>query len=297
MNIFLISNWHFMNEEIWEKLESSENAIEDLYSILLDSYLTIMKDTFFNDEKHLNDGRVKQYWDLVGASNDKVLARGEFYKLPPPPNEKYAIDIIENYYQSLLENDYRIANKYRDFLKDFLQKFGVRYFITKPCKLTITIEGLLATEYDYIKYLSENSRSPSRKQLIKIFENHLVKINEPDEENNCIANSIKLIEHFILDTISKKKNITLQGRQRTLGYAIKECIDIFPSTSAKESLKKYYDFTNEYPNIRHVGEDSCVIRDLNKSDALLALSLAVAYSVFLTQNYEDIIYGKYIKIK
>jgi len=216
--------------------------------------------------------------------------------LPLTITEKDAVNISEGYYYSLAECDGNLADEYRDLLRDFLIKYNIRYFMSPPCTLILTIEGLLATEYDYIKHLSETSGSGSRKQLIEIMQNHLMKIDTPDEENNCIASCIKLIEHFSIDRASEKLSKPLEGWQRTLGHALSECRDLFPSESARDSLKRYYNFTNEYPNIRHIGDDACVIRNLNKSDGLLALSLAVAYSTFLIQNHEDILYGNYVKI-
>ena len=299
MSIFLLPNWQLMNSEILPRLEDSENAIKDLYPALLDTYLDVIKDVFLMEEGGTIEEiemKKSEYWDLVTAVNDIERAREQFYKLPLTITEKDAVNISERYYYSLAERDDNLADEYRDLLRDFLIKYNIRYFVSNPCKLILTIEGLLATEYDYIKHLSETSGSGSRKQLIEIMQNHLMKIDTPDEENNCIASCIKLIEHFIFDRASEKLSKPLRGGQRTLGYAMNKCPDLFPSESARDSLKSYYNFANEYPNVRHVGDDACVVRDLNKSDGLLALSLAVAYSAFLIQNHEDILYGNYVKI-
>ncbi|MFC1786809.1 hypothetical protein ACFLY8_02085 [Halobacteriota archaeon] len=298
MSIFLLHNWLLLNEEIIPKLEESENLIDDFYPVLLDTYLTNVKEAWISEEgktiKEIEDNQ-KEYWDLVGAVNDRERARDEFYKLQNPQTEKDAVSIIEGYHAALKDYSDPLANEYKKLLNNFLIKYNIRYIICEPCTLILTIEGLLATEYDYVKHLAQNSGSRSRKQLMGVLQNNLMKIETADEERNCISNSVKLIEHFLLEKASRMLSRSFIGRQRTLGYVLSQCPNLFPSQDAKDSLIKYYKFTNDYPNIRHVGNDGCFVRDLNKSDGLLALSLAVSYAAFSTQNYEDILYGSYIK--
>ena len=190
---------------------------------------------------------------------------------------------------------------YGDFAEDDTVDIPFNTFTSDDPSASVTITDFVDTDIHIHKDggLVQRNHSDGITVTINldgITGNHLVKIDTPDEENNCIANCIKLIEHFIFDRASEKLPKPLEGRQKTLGYALNECPDLFPSKSARDSLKRYYNFTNEYPNIRHIGDDACVIRDLNKSDGLLAISLAVAYSAFLIQNHEDILYGNYVKI-
>ncbi len=287
MSIFILYNWQIMNNEIWPRLEESENAIDDLYCVLLNTYLEKQKDAFFKEvgTKEEIQEKTDYYWDLVGAANDIERAKNEFYEVPPPSTEVEVITIVEGYYDSLLEYNDILAEEYKSYLKNFLLKYNVRYRICDPCKLTLTLEGLLSTQLDYIKYLASFS-GRSKIDSIKILENHLRQIESPFEEHNCINNSIKLIEHFLYDITQKN----------TLGQALDHSKTLFPSESARNSLKDYYEFANSYPNIRHIGLEKNAKRDLNKSDGILAISLAIAYSAFITQNYDAILYGKYIKL-
>jgi hypothetical protein len=50
------------------------------------------------------------------------------------------------------------------------------------------------------------------------------------------------------------------------------------------SLKDFYKFTSDYPNIRHAGTPGSRLRDLKKDDALLAVTLALAFGLFVYDN-------------
>jgi len=299
MSIFLSLNWHSLKEEIWLKMEESEYVFPELYMELMRVYLNVMKDEFFPlddistvesyDERRRIEEKKELFEDLETKAADLDLVRDTFFNLPILPNEKKAVKIVENIFESLYEYNENLAEEYVDLLKLFLLKYNIRYSICDPCKLSLTPEGYLATEFNYIKYLSQGVRA--KEEIIEMIENSLNNIENLNEENHCIDQSIKLIENFLLE----KTVEDIPEQNRSLSYMINRCGDLFPTESVRESLKNYYSFSNQYPNIRHIGDERHRIRNLNKSDGLLAISLAIAYSAFLTQNYEDVYYGEYIK--
>lgn len=275
MSIFLLPNWKIMLDDICIKLENSKYSIDDLYPVLLQTYLEKLKSKDLDDENS----------PLFNAINDIERAIEEFHKLPPPPTEIDAVNIVEAFYDSLYDSDEKLAEEYKNYLKDFLFKYNIRYCVCPPCKLSLTIAGLLSTQFDYIKYFARISGPSSRIECIKILEEHLREIHRSHEEHHCINDSIKLIEYHLYD----------KTRQSTLGEAVDKSNSLFPHEALKNSLKEYYRFSNEYPNIRHMGFQDTVKRNLNKSDGILALSIAIAYSAFIIQNQDAILYGNYIK--
>ena len=50
MSMFLLHNWHIINNEIAAKLEESKNAIDDLYCVLLTTYLINLEGYYFDEE-------------------------------------------------------------------------------------------------------------------------------------------------------------------------------------------------------------------------------------------------------
>ncbi|MEI6102982.1 MAG: hypothetical protein WCP70_03460 [Methanothrix sp.] len=289
MSMFLLHNWHIINNEIAAKLEESKNAIDDLYCVLLTTYLINLEDYYFKEEGRTEEDLInhkKIFSDLQSAANDISSARSGFYNAPIPPTEEDTINIFEGYYNYILENNEVLAEEYVEYLKYFLAKYNIRYRLFPPCKLTLSLEGLLWTQMNYIKHFAEITGSQSRIDCIKMLEHHINKIDSSYEEIYCIEDSIKLIEHFLYE----------RTKENTLGKALDKSGTIFPSNLAKESLEKYYEFTNKHPNVRHIGSYEPPIRDLNKSDALLAFSLAIAYSAFIIQDHDAILYGRYAKI-
>lgn len=276
MSIFLLPNWKMMIKDICIKLESSKNSIDDLYPVLLRTHLEQLKSEDLENENST----------LFNAINNIEIAIKEFYKLPLPPTEIDAVKIVEAYYNSLYESDEKLAEEYKNYLGSFLLQYNIRYCVCPPCKLSLTLAGLLSTQFDYIKYLSKITGPSSRMECIKILEKHSREIERSYEENHCIDDSIKLIEYFLYD----------KTKQSTLGEAVDHSDILFPHESVKNSIKNYYDFSNDYPNIRHIGSPKSAKRSLNKSDGILALSIAIAYSAFIIQNHEAILSGNYIKI-
>jgi hypothetical protein len=85
-----------------------------------------------------------------------------------------------------------------------------------------------------------------------------------------------LLEGIIVDR-------TTNGEQ-TLGRAIAGCELLFPHKAMIESVKNFYKFFNDYPNLRHPGTNLQKLRELKKDDAVLSIWFAVMFSSYLAND-------------
>ena len=102
------------------------------------------------------------------------------------------------------------------------------------------------------------------------------RLDENEIEKNCIRIASNLLEGIIVDKTT--------NNQRTLGRAIDGCIELFPHRAVLESVKKFYNFVNDYPNLRHAGTEVNRIRALTKDDAVLSIWFALMFSCYLANN-------------
>lgn len=255
---FLIgSNWEKLNREVWNSLEKSVHAPSDLYIELL---------RFFYGELHIDPN--------VEALNDQELAREEFRKFQVPPNELSCVSILEGFYDVLKQFSNKLAESYRSKLSRFLTEHNIRYHLTPDCRFELSLQGLLVTQYTHLSSSIVNRQD--RIECLKELETSLSRLNDRDEERNCIRIASNLLEGLVVDRTNRSGI--------TLGKALDLCNDLFPHDSLKECVKNIYRFSCDYPNIRHPGTPSSRRRALKKDDALLLIALTLGLSSFISNS-------------
>ncbi|KXK14730.1 MAG: hypothetical protein UZ14_CFX002001008 [Chloroflexi bacterium OLB14] len=70
------------------------------------------------------------------------------------------------------------------------------------------------------------------------------------------------------------------NRNETLGKAC-EALSIWPHAAIKDSIKNLYKFCSDYPSLRHSGNPSSKIRDLESKDTMLVSLLLISFSGYL----------------
>jgi len=256
---FLIkTHWENLNKKIFGGLEESVAAPYDMYIELL---------------RYLNDKHgFEASWEEL---NNPELARKKFFQFPNPKNETTCISILEAFYETLSQFNTEIAQKYYSKLSQYLEWHNLRYKLTAQCKFRLSLTGLLSTQYSCLqKSISERL---DRNDCLRELENTLSKLNDTDEEKNCIRIASNLLEGLILD---KAK---ISGTTLTVG--LNRCPpDLFPHNSLKDCVSNIYRFSCDYPNIRHPGNPANRIRALKKDDALLIITLALGLSSFISND-------------
>jgi hypothetical protein len=254
---FLIKrNWKTLNKTIWTKLEKRKSAPQDMYIELLR----------FARRRLSIEVDVATY-DALG---DAKLARDEFFRLTEPENESKCVELLEGFYSVLQEFKPGIAAAYKEELRGFIEERNLRYVVSDDCRLLVSIQGLLLSTYAKLrKAVAANTHI---QQGFNRLEDSVTRLKQvADEERTCISVAANFLEGVACDRTT--------NRADTLSRAIDGC-DL-PHQALKDCVKDFYRFASDYPHIRHAGRPSSQLRPLKKDDALLAMTLALAFGAYV----------------
>jgi len=164
---------------------------------------------------------------------------------------------------------------YEQKLQRFIEKHMLPYRLdTNPMRLTPLLPADLEAKYHALRKRIDGDVHLSA--ALRSFENAWSRQSEEwDQENGgrAILCAIQLAEG-----VSKAAT---GNQDETFGQVLNRLIrdNRFPSNHLSSILQKAYDFTNKYPNIRHVpGEPACVKRELMPADALVSALVLIGFS-------------------
>lgn len=214
--------------------------------------------------------------------NDPKLAKVDFKNKIAPVDEKTCIALLEEFYNTLSGmTEKRIGKEYQNLLEKFIRQHNLRYFVTTDCKIRLSLIGLIISQYEVLK--KSVSSKPLRKHSLESLDKNVGLFNEDVAEENCIRVANNLLEGILHD-----KGIEIRGRLDSdrISEALGACRNCFPHTALLESVQRFCKFSNDYPNIRHGGEenDQTFIRYIKKEDAILALSYTILLTSYIAEN-------------
>ena len=256
-HFLLRTNWALLWREIWIPLSKKPDAPVDLF---VELYRFRMK-------KNGLDAKIE-------VINDPKLAKKEFKRLTCPSEEKGCVELLEGFMDVLTEFNDNIPQEYASLLKNFIERYNLRYIMTPSSKLKMSLPGLLVSQYSTLK--KGLAQSQGLLDCLRELENNIGNLSDDDIERNCIRIASNLLEGVV---VGKSTN-----GQTTLGQAIPGCIGLFPHRAVVESVKNFYKFFNDYPNLRHPGRNAEKIRELKKDDAVLSIWFAVIFASYLSNN-------------
>ncbi len=206
--------------------------------------------------------------------NDPQRARQEFFGLPAPNSEHECVKLLEEYYRVLSTLNVPVAGYYKQELKNFVEQHNLRYVVTSHCQLLLTIPGLLASEY--VQLRNKTASNANISEALALLEKSISQLSDiEDAERTLIERATRVIEAIA------RLRTTNSGK--TLGFAVKGC-NVFPHEKLRDCITDYWDFTSDYPNLRHSGTATSKLRELKKDDALLALAIAIAFGMYIFDN-------------
>lgn len=177
-----------------------------------------------------------------------------------------------------------LSNRYFNLLAGFLEKFSLRYELRRPCALCPTLPGVFASLMRNLRTVANQDSHIA--SLMNEFEDAVRDLRHGQTDGRiktCMNKQFMLLEALG----ASSPDVT----SSTLGSMCDE-LNGWPHVTVKESLKKLYGFSSNYPGIRHGGNAAGKLRDVDTRD-LVAMSIMLAgFTPYLSNELNtDMMYG------
>ena len=224
---------------------------------------------------------------LADIIDDPVQSREAFEKttVADLAGERAVVTFLEAVHPALddLVGD-ELSNRYFNLLTAFIDKFGLRYDLRRPCILCPTLPGVFASLLHELRLLT--SQDPNLDQLMKDYEDAVRDLRFGSSDGRiktCISKQFMLLEGIgAVDPNTTKT---------TLGDMCEE-LTSWPHATLKEALKKLYGFASDYPGIRHGSRAQGALRPIEMRDMVAMSILLTGFTPYLERRLSaDAIYG------
>lgn len=190
-------------------------------------------------------------------------------------SEKALVQFFEATYDVLedLQGD-ELANRYVGLLMEFIEKYSLGYSLRPPCSLSPTLPGMFADVSNALKELCAGDM-----HIAELYRAHEEAVKDlrfgvsEERIKTCLGKQFMLLEALVS---------TSEGIDASTLGAMCDKVQSWPHSTVRESLKKLYGFASDYPGIRHGGNPSGKLRNIDTRD-LAALSIVLTgYTLYLT---------------
>jgi hypothetical protein len=304
MNGELLPIWPRTWKEVWLRLANSKSAPDDLFIELVSGLAKIPKQPIapappspeaFSANGELVDPVALQarsdyaeamlrYSDYRNryetALNSEEEARAFFrILLGHVSNEAEAVQFLEAAYGVLVSHgDVGLVHRFSLIVNEFLLGFSLRYELRQQFSLHATIPGVFSKLISEVKKIA--LADVHLNGLLSEFEESFADLKSNRTQarmKTCLQKQFNLLEALG----SNCPNVT----GTTLG-AICNQLD-FPHATIKAVGEKLYGFGSNYPGVRHAGNASSALRDLDMRD-FVSLSLMLAsFTPYVTHGLDS----------
>lgn len=266
--------WSETWREIWLPLIEQEGVPNDVFCELYRELAPALKIT----------PSIEELADII---DDPLQSRDAFENSDGIEfgGERALVVFFESAHEALedLGGD-ELSNRYFNLLARFLEKFNLRYDLRRPCALCPTLPGAFSSLIQNLRVIA--NRDSHMASLMNEFENSIRDLRHGQTDGRiktCMNKQFMLLEALGARSPEVSAN--------TLGNMCDE-LKGWPHATVKESLKKLYGFASDYPGIRHGGNSTGKLRDVDMRD-LVAMSIMLAgFTPYLSSEINiDVMYG------
>jgi len=266
--------WSETWRELWQPLADEETAPRDMFCELYRELET----------KFATRLSVEALADII---DDQQQSRDEFERIASTAfsGERGLIAFLEEAHEILFDlGGGLLSNRYFNLLELFVSKFSLRYDLRRPCVLCPTLPGIFTNLMTNLRKLANQDTHIA--SLMNDYEEAVRDLRHGQTDGRirtCLGKQFMLLESFGASS--------LDGSGRTLA-GICDDVGSWPHATIKDSLKKLYGFSSDYPGIRHAGNPQGKLRDVDMRD-LIAMSILLAgFTPYLSRQLDSVaVYG------
>jgi hypothetical protein len=223
---------------------------------------------------------------LAQITGDVQEARYNFRRVKPSDlaGEPQLLAFMEGCYETLedLGGD-TLANAYFVLLDRFLERFGLRYDLRRPCTLCPTLPGLFATLIRELNALGHTDGNIARR--LNDFREAVQDLRLGQSEGrmaNCVAKQVMLLEAI---------GSTSAGITGTELSGICNQVRHWPHPAMRSSLLNLYGFASDFPGLRHGTPSAGMLRDIDMRDMIAVSILLAGFTPYLSDRLDpDVLY-------
>ncbi len=253
----LRSVWSETWRDIWLPVIENEGVPSDIFCELFRELAPALKSKL----------SVEELADIIDSPQQSMDAFENISNIDVG-GEQEIVAFFETAYDVL--NDLggkQLSNQFFDLLTKFLDKFSLRYDLRRPFILCPTLPGVFSSLMGNLRVVA--NRDSHMSSLMNEFEDAIRDLRHGRTDGRiktCMSKQFMLLEALC------SKSPDVNGK--TLGSMCDE-LNGWPHATVKESLKKLYGFASDFPGIRHGGNSTGKIRDVDMRD-LVAMSVMLA---------------------
>ena len=282
----IIGVWSEMWRQVWRKLADHGDAPEDLFCELyreLNKSLTVKLDPATSLAAIVDD-------------KDKAWAAFRDTKAAALLGELAAIDFLERAHTVIEDfGSEALTNKYFLLIRDFLDKYSLRYDLRRPFSLHPTLPGVFARLMRDLRHVT--AQDTALAGLMHDFEEcvrDLKTDQTPRKIKQCMAAQFNLLEALLSqspDIVAYNQgvvqhNATATRRQQrrpvnTFG-AMCDKANVWPHNDVLKSAKSIYGFGSDYPGIRHGGTPDNANREIDMRDMVAMTVVLAGFTPYFT---------------
>lgn len=207
---------------------------------------------------------------LAEIIDDPARSRACFRQLKSNSwaSERALVEFLQDVHATLLDfNGETHANAYFIFLRRFVEKYNLRYDLRRPCALCPTLPGMFASLIDNLRAKAKGDAHLHA--LLRDFDESVRDLRHGFTEGRiktCIQKQVNLLEAM---------GRAVPGVSGFSFTDICNQVDSWPHERVKMAMKDLYQFTCDYPGIRHAGMPDGALRKIDMRD-MLAMSVLLA---------------------
>ncbi len=270
--------WQFVWAEIWEPLEESEGweqlAGESGYTpdeLYVDLYLALVKATRKAPQPPVYDA----------TANDPRLARDTLRttRAEKMRSETATARFFESAAEVIAESgNVTLFTDYRNLVDKFLTSRNLRYELLDPFELRSHLPGVF--EALMTDVTDATNRHPQVRQALSDFSHAFRSLQRTHVEvdmKTCIHKAAMLAEALA--------SLQPEARGNNFGVVC-DSLTCWPNLLVRESVKKLYEFSSDFPGVRHNIVKRKAPRELELRDSMIVPLLLLTASGYFGGNSE-----------
>ncbi len=263
----LATAWPMSWHEIWAPLEESDDCPPDLFMLLyrdlVDAFATRPEGTL-----------------LAAITNNPDRSRLVFQGARPKDfsGDAQLAHFFEEAYEAIADADDALGERYFSLVEEFLVRHNLRFRLSRPFHFTPYMPGVIASIIeDAVDSHAADEHLAALADDVAHALDALSRSGSPTDMKTLIAKSSMYVEGVAGVAVGAKGG-TLSDHCKAFQH--------WPHQAFKASVQNLYGFCSDFPGLRHAGNPSAQLREVDLRDSLVVSAIFLALASYFSDNVD-----------